>query len=48
MNYEKPQVNLLTHAVAAIQDPTEKSNQILEFDPNNPDLGSAAAYAADE
>jgi hypothetical protein len=48
MNYEKPQVNLLTGAVAAIQDPTEKSNQILEFDPNNPNLGSVSAYPADE
>jgi hypothetical protein len=48
MNYEKPQVNVLTSAVAAIQDPIEKSNQVDDFDPNNPNLASAAAYAADE
>lgn len=48
MPYEEPEVNLVTSAAKAIQDPMEKSNQILEADPSEPYLASASAYAADE
>ena len=47
MNYVKPEVNLLSAAVAAIQNPSDKSEPET-MDSDVPTFGSITAYASDE
>jgi hypothetical protein len=47
MNYQKPEIVVMTSAISCIQGCSSKGGHVTDCDPNNP-IDTVGAYEADE